>query len=323
MWASTQTRAWIATLLAVTLMSSVASQTLAQAAPAPPAASAPPAPPTGGGPPAPPPSYAVPPPPPAASRYPSAPNLVPPADPTVPEAEVAPQLRVPAHIGTRLRVLSTDINTLGARGGGGIADGIFSVVTGGLMITLAVAFGGSPDTESVAPLLYCLGGASLGSGLIELIVVPNPYTAMLEYSHMPMTSVAEVKQRLRFGEGALDSLASRNRLARLLDGTIRVGAGATLMGLTLSANSEANSDTLLLFGMLGATTLAIGGAISLLSSSDAEQRWEAYQGLRERLSRERALQREQSQPAPTTTTIARITPVMTHQLAMGVLTVTF
>lgn len=234
------------------------------------------------------------------------------------------QLRIPADIATRLRVLSADLNTLAARGGGSITDGVFSIVTGGVLIGLGVVFSTQDGLTFLAPQFYVFGSVSVGRGLIDVAVVPDPSDVMLEYGHMPMTSVDQVKARLRFGETGLEDLADRNRLARLLDGALNLGAGATLIGLTLSANDSDNPDpnrtAFLIMGVLGATTLGLSGVVSLLSTSDAERRWEAYSGLRDRLGRERALRRERQTHSAQTVSFA---PVVTPQLAAGFLTVRF
>lgn len=279
--------------------------------------------------PPPPSNYAVPPPPPAPPRYPAAPDLSAPVTPDAAAASTdvaseAPQLRIPSHVATRLRVLSTDINTLATRGGGGIADGVFSIITGGTLIALGALFSANGQTY-LAPSLYVFGGASISRGLIDLILVPNPYNLMLEYGHMPMGSVEQVKARLRFGEHGLEELASRNRLARLLDGAINIGAGATLIGLTVSARSgndagvtDSNGTVLLVLGVIGAATLIVGGTISLLTSTDSERRWEAYQGLRDRLAQERALER-----ARRSSITWRVSPVVGPQVAIAMLTVKY
>lgn len=306
---------WTAGLLSVALVFPAVSGVSAQAPPPPPAAS--------GAVPAAPGSYAVPPPP--APRYPAAPNLNPSVAPeTNPESEAIAQLRIPADVATRLRVLSADLNTLAARGGGSITDGVFSIVTGGVLIGLGVVFSSQNDLGFLAPQFYVFGSVSVGRGLIDVLVVPDPSDVMLEYGHMPMTSVDEVKARLRFGETGLEDLAYRSRLARLLDGGLNLGAGATLIGLTLSANDSDNPNpnrtASLIMGVLGATTLGLSGAVSLLSSSDAERRWEAYSGLRDRLGQERALRRaRQTRPAQTISFV----PVVTPELAAGIVTVRF
>lgn len=338
MHAHAHMRIWIVGIALSLTGLAVTPHAFAQASevPPPPAAEqdtlVPPPPPAATSVPAPPENYAVPPAPPAASRYPAAPDLNPPANSVTVETEpgIAPQLRIPAPISTRLRVLSTDLNTLAARGSGGITDGIFSIVTGGVLVTLGVLFDSDAQLEFLAPQLYVFGGSSIGRGLISLIIVPNPYDMMLEFSHMPMTTVRQVKARLHYGEHALEELSDRSRLARLLDGAISVGAGATLAGLTLSANSSVNAmassddrKILLVMGLLGATTLAIGGLISLLTSSDEERRWAAYQGLKERLEQDRALASGRTRRPRSTALAAKWTPVITGQVAMGMLTVTF
>ncbi len=47
-------------------------------------------------------------------------------------------VRIPSRIATRLRVLDANFATLSSRGGSSLVDGILSIVTGGLAITLGL-----------------------------------------------------------------------------------------------------------------------------------------------------------------------------------------
>lgn len=227
-------------------------------------------------------SYRVPEPP-AEGRYPAAPATGDDDELDVAAAEQA-GVRISSKVATRLRVLSNDLRALSARGGSGVADGILSIVTGGLTITLGV-LADSDGNDELSTFLYVFGGASVGRGIIELVVVPDPYTPALRYTHMPMTSRQEVQARLQFGEDALESLADRNRLARLLDATVSIGAGVAIIPLYLAPRDFSFESPLDYFVVIGAGISVVTGVINLLTRTDAERRWEAYTELRENLEK--------------------------------------
>lgn len=190
-------------------------------------------------------------------------------------------VRIPSRIATRLRVLDADFNALSSRGSNALVDGILSILTGGLSITLGYFI----DHEFLTPYLYVYGAAGIARGIIDLTLMPDPHGPYIEFSHMPMGTMAQVNERLDYGERELESLADRTRLARILDASINILVGVSIVPLYLGPN-EFEVDTFGTFVIIGASISVISGVINLLSRSEAERRWSAYEELSERLERE-------------------------------------
>lgn len=227
----------------------------------------------GGSPPA---SYLLPPPP-AGVYYPG-------PVPTPGGQTDSGELKLPSRISTRLRVLAADLDALANRGGPSLTNGVLSVVTGGL----SIALGALLAEESLSPFLYVFGGASMARGVVDLVFSPDPDAVALEFSHMPMRDVDEVKMRLRFGERGLRGLADDARIARILDGSLSVAAGVAVVPLVLLPLSEEEDrelEALDVFVVIGAGISVLSGVVSLVSKSDAERRDQAYTKLKRRLSR--------------------------------------
>src|SRR5690606_27620284 len=107
------------------------------------------------------------------------------------------QLRIPSRIATRLRMVETNLNVLAARSSGGVVDGVLSILSGSLILTLAVVL---HDDENVRPgFLYVYGGAAVARGGLQIALSPDPADASIQYAHLPMGTPREVIQRLRFG----------------------------------------------------------------------------------------------------------------------------
>ena len=187
-------------------------------------------------------------------------------------------VRIPSRIATRLRVLDADFQTLSARGGGSLVDGILSIVTGGLSITLGIVV----DDDFLSPYLYTYGGAGVARGIIDIALTPDPSQSAITFAHMPMGNMGEVRARLLYGEEELESLADRMRLARILDASINIAAGVAIVPIYLEPN-DFEIDAFGAFVMIGAGISVVSGLIGLLSASEAERRWDAYAELRARI----------------------------------------
>ena len=190
-----------------------------------------------------------------------------------------PDLRVPSRIATRLRVLDADFAYLAARGGSRIVDGILSIVTGGLSITLGIII----DEPNLSEYLYVYGGAGVARGVVDLVLNPNASSAAIDYSHRPMGTMAEVQERLQFGESELESLADTSRLSRILSASINIAAGAAFVPVYLGPN-DFEVDTFGAIVLVTAGVSVVTGIINLFTRSEAERRWSAYEELRERLA---------------------------------------
>lgn len=199
-----------------------------------------------------------------------------------------PSIRISSRITTRLRALDANLRTLGARGGGNIVNAVLSMLTGGLSITL-----GAFAVEPMNIYLYVYGGVAAARGVLDLALTPNASGAAITYQHMPMTTRDEVQERLRFGEDALKGLAEQALIARVLDASLNMGAGVAIVPIYLAPNDFEISDPLDYFVLIGAGVSLISGIITLASTSSEEQRWQAYERLRDRLDEEH---REESSP---------------------------
>jgi len=192
-------------------------------------------------------------------------------------------LQIPNHVATRLRILDRDLTSIAARSGGAVVDGVLSIVAGAVSISLGVVF----RNEPLAQFLYLVGGAAVARGVLGITLLPDAEEPAIRFGHMPMTSVREVRARLAYGESALEYLAERARLARLLDGGLNLAVGVAIIPTWLGPNDFTLSGIEDYFVLIAAGISILSGVISLLSETDAERRWGAYRDLRDRLAAER------------------------------------
>lgn len=209
----------------------------------------------------------------------------------VARASEEPTIRIPSRITTRLRNLDANLQALSARGGGNIVNAVLSLLTGGLAITLGALRTNPTDETSV--YLYVYGGTAAVRGVLDFVLTPNAQGAAITYQHMPMTNAEQVRERLAYGEAALASLAEQSLIARVLDASLNMAAGVIVVPLFLAPKGFSIGDPLDYFVLIGAGVSIISGIITLASTSPAEQRWSAYQQLRERLREERREEREE------------------------------
>ncbi|MDQ3035349.1 MAG: hypothetical protein M3Y87_23295 [Myxococcota bacterium] len=195
-------------------------------------------------------------------------------------------VRIPSGMATRLRALDSDFQVLAARGGGSIVDGILGILTGGLSITVGILLINEPAGAgglNMSPYLFTYGGASAVRGILSLVLMTNPSGPAIAFAHMPMTTMDEVRARLDYGERELAGLADRSRISRILDGSLNVAVGLAIIPIYLGPNNFEIRATFDWFVLIGAGISAISGVITLLSSTEAERRWSAYEELRDRL----------------------------------------
>jgi hypothetical protein len=93
----------------------------------------------------------------------------------------------------------------------------------------------------------------------------------------------EVRARLEYGERELAGLADRSRISRILDGSLNVAVGLAIIPIYLGPNNFEIVNTFDWFVLIGAGISTISGVITLLSTTEAERRWSAYEELRDRL----------------------------------------
>lgn len=187
-------------------------------------------------------------------------------------------VHIPSSIATRLRALDADLQILAARGGGSIVDGVLSILTGGISITLGILLNSAPSNY-----LYVYGGVGVVRGVLSLSLMTNPSAAAIQYSHMSMGSTSEVRARLRYGETQLDSLADMARIGRIIDGSLNIAAGLAVIPIYLGPNNFEITSPFDYFVLIGAAISTVSGVITLFSSNEAERRQSAYHELRDRL----------------------------------------
>jgi len=194
-------------------------------------------------------------------------------------------LRLPSSIATRMRVLDSSLQVLSARGSNNIVDGVLSMVSGGVSIGLGI-WARRDGLRDLARYAFLLGSVSVTRGVLDLALSPNPRTPAIKFGHMPMRTLDQARARLQFGENALEALARRTRAVRLVDASLSIVSGAAVVPIFLHGKDYKFTDPLDYFIVIAAGISVITGIINLVSRSDAERRWEAYEELRDRLEDE-------------------------------------
>jgi len=221
--------------------------------------------------------------------------------PSVGASDEEPSVRIPSRVTTRLRALDANLRALAARGGANVVNAVLSFVTAGLTITLGAL--SEPADDALSIYLYVYGGAMAARGVLDLVLTPNAQGASITYQHMPMGDHAEVQARLDYGEAQLRSLAEQSLTARILDASLNMAAGVAVIPIYLAASDLRFDQPLDYFILIGAAVGVVSGIITLASTSPAEQRWSAYQELKERLERE-AEEEESAALAPIPSAVA-------------------
>ncbi len=201
-----------------------------------------------------------------------------------------PTIRIPSRITTRLRALDANLQSLSARGGGNIVNAVLSLLTGGLSITLGALRPNNTDAMSI--YLYVYGSTAAVRGALDFALTPNAQGAAITYQHMPMSTHEDVRERLAYGERALGGLAEQSLIARVLDASLNIAAGVAVVPIYLVPSNFEIVDPVGYFILIGAGVSIVSGIITLASTSIAEQRWGAYQELRERLATESREERQ-------------------------------
>lgn len=193
-------------------------------------------------------------------------------------------LALPSRVATRLRVLDTSLQALAARGGSGVVDGVLSIV-GGATLT-GIGIWQYDESRSLGGYLLLWGSSNVIRGIVTLALNPRPARDHVAFQTMPMATMDEVMARLTFGENALETLARRSKVVRVLDASLNMAAGIAFIPMYLAPNDFKIVDPFDYFILIGSGISVLSGVISLFTRSDAERRWEAYQDLRDRLVRE-------------------------------------
>lgn len=193
---------------------------------------------------------------------------------------------------TRMRALDASLTALAASGGPDYVGVALSLIGGGV----SIAFGvislelGDPFAR-MAPYLMVLGGTSiLRTVMGEFILRPDTRGYALEYHGMRQGTDAERRARIEYGEHALEAIAEASMIARIVDGAISIAGALAIVPAYLAPNDFMIVDGLEALVFIGPAISLITGIITLASPSSAEQRWDAYRELRDRLGARAAME---------------------------------
>jgi hypothetical protein len=190
---------------------------------------------------------------------------------------------IAADVATRLRVIDESLTVLAARGGNNILDGVLTSLFGALSFSLSFV----PDTDSEQRLALRLwGSTSIVRGVIEMAVPADRTEPAIRFSNMPMRGEGEVLARLTYGENALERIARRSKIARVLDASVAIASGLAVIPIFLGPNEFDSADPFDYIIIVSSGISVISGIVSLATRSDAERRWSAYQDLRDQVTRD-------------------------------------
>ena len=205
-----------------------------------------------------------------------------------------------ASVDLRIRALDVSLRSLAASSGPDPLRSILSMLAGGASIAIgAILLEVGPPGDALAPYLMVLGGTQVvRSLLVDFILPPNAGPASLQYSQMPSGTAGERAARIEYGEAQLGAIAEAAMIARVVDGSLNIaGALAVIPAYLVPRDFMFLSDFEAIIFIAPAISL-ITGIITLASPSGAEQRWDAYRRLRDRVAADDEAGAELSLPPP-------------------------
>lgn len=195
------------------------------------------------------------------------------------EANVAAPAPSADPLRIRMRALESHLGSFGQNSSRQTTDAILGLVAGGSSIALAFYI----EDPGTSAYMYAFGGSYLARAILDLSIRPDPVDANMELAGMPQETPSQLSGRVAFAERALEELAGRHRLLRLIDGGLNIALSAAIVPILYSAGGfgfDNHFDYIVLSGALGS---AISGLVTLLRRSVPERRWASYQALRARL----------------------------------------
>ncbi len=208
------------------------------------------------------------------SRYPT----------TMPASERSASGLSVTEVQMRLSWLDSTWGSLALSGGAKWASAIPSFVFGAVYIGAGIAMqvSGSP-LDVAAPYMYAYGGISLVRPIARLVLIPNPSDPATQYMSMPRGNLEQAVAQMRYGEEQLESFAHAYFLARVIGASVNIAAGVGL-GVLFAAGSGFSFSSAFSYLLLLAPAISIvSGVIQLFSTSGVEQRWSAYEKMRDAL----------------------------------------
>ncbi len=190
-----------------------------------------------------------------------------------------------AQIDDRLRMLDASWNVLGAQGLN-YTNSVLSLIVGAAQVVVGGVFlEVGPPWDFIAPIFMVTGGVQVARTIVvDFILRPNPQPIALEYMAMASGTREQRLARLRFGEEQLERLADQSATLRYVDSGINIaGAGALVAAYFGIRPSGTDFDPIELIFFIGPAISLVMAVVNLFSRSNAEQRWDAYRQMRERL----------------------------------------
>lgn len=142
--------------------------------------------------------------------------------------------RRPSVLRQRLRLLDTSLLSLAdSSRSSRRTEGVLNLVIGAGAITIAALLdqGGAGGPEPFQVLLYSQGAWNAALGLTQLIFAPSRERLSEEYGRMPRGNAQERRERVRFGEQALEEMAADGQRRRLITAIASVTFGLGTLGI--------------------------------------------------------------------------------------------
>ncbi|MEZ4406655.1 MAG: hypothetical protein R3A52_09280 [Polyangiales bacterium] len=185
----------------------------------------------------------------------------------------------------RLRLLDTSIIPLAERSRDARrTEGIINLVIGAGVFGLGFAYSALSDTSGVSPtqaLLWVQGGYTALTGAVQLLWVPARERLSEQYALQPRRTPHDRRLRVRFGEQALEDMASDGRRRRVLGALAGVGFSLASLGIIYrdqifdgQAWPEPPAFNYLVIGLVGLSMVA--NLIPVFSASPEERLRDAY-----------------------------------------------
>jgi hypothetical protein len=99
---------------------------------------------------------------------------------------------------------------------GRLIEGIISLGLGTVMGVVAIFAAPSPGMYDLRPWLWTMAGVTAAEGVVTLAWTPARESLSRQYARMPYATARERHARIRFGEHALDEMASDGSRRRIL-----------------------------------------------------------------------------------------------------------
>lgn len=198
-----------------------------------------------------------------------------------------------------MRLLDASYAGLAARSGGQrILDGIVSIGAGGVIFGTSFLIPRTMSTSvttDLHPWLWATSGYLALQGIVNLAWAPARERLSRQYNEMPTSTAAQRRERLRFGERALDEMAADGHRRRILGGIANIAATT---GLVLIPYAPAIfNGTPQQIGLADAVVMAYGGVsvlfsvIQMFSLSEEERLRNSYHQQVELIRADRARNR--------------------------------